>query len=206
MSSLWITCSLVCFLLVRYWKITIPLAIVVMAIGQENVKDDRMKFRGYDPQEFTQAGLQQAVRIMVPAYVKDAGGEYPVTIANNAARAFDGQFYVLCTATETVLDGTTNWVLGVKQYPYLFGRNMQIASKSIATEQFQRISDDMGPYTNLTKCKFYTSDAEASAAKDSIEMKWTQVTPRGAERAREIGYTWMNIPQGYNSPDYQSPW
>jgi hypothetical protein len=206
MSTLWIACSLVCFLFIRYWKITVPLAIVFMAIGHESAKEDRVKFRGYDPQEWTDADVQAAVRIMVPAHVDDAEGGYPVTIANNASRAFDGRFYVLCTATETVLDGTTNWVLGIKQYPYLLERQMMIKSGSIATEQFRQVSDDMGPFTNLTKCRLYTSDTDASAAEDAIETKWITVTPRGAARAHEIGYTWMNIPRGFNSPDYQSPW
>ncbi len=183
-----------------------PLGLALLAISSSNSKHERMQFRGYDPQDFSDEQIQQSVHIMVPAYVKDAGGEYPVTIANNASRAFEGSFYVLCTATETVLDGATNWVLGIKQYPYLLRRNMRIASQSISTEQFRQQSDDMGPFTNLTKCKLYTSDADASAAEDLIETKWTQVTPRGAERAREIGYTWMSIPQGFNTPDYQSPW
>jgi hypothetical protein len=204
--TLRIICILLCVLFARYWRVTVPLALVLMAIGHENAKQDRMKFRGYDPQAWTEQEVQTAVRIMVPTYVKDADGGYPITISNNASRAFDGQFYILCTATETVLDGTTNWVLGVKQYPYLLGRNIQIPSDSIATERFQQVSDDMGSYTNLTKCKLYTDDGTVASAKDAIETKWIQVTPRGAARAQEIGYTWMNIPLAANSADYQSPW
>jgi hypothetical protein len=191
---------------IRYWKVTLPLALAFMAIVADNARQDRIKFRGYDPREFTEKEVQNAVHIQVPAYVKDADGDYPVTIANNANRAFEGSFYILCMATETVLDGTTNWVLGIKQYSYLLGRNMQIASKSIATEQFQQVSDDKGPHTNLTKCELFTDAGTVASAKDSIETKWTQVTPRGAARAQEIGYTWMEIPRGSNSPDYESPW
>jgi hypothetical protein len=171
MSPLWIVCSLLCFAFIRFWKITVPLGLALLAIGASNAKHDRIQFRGYDPQEWTDADVQAVVRIMVPAHVEDAEGGYPLTIANSASRAFDGTFYVLCTATETVLDGTTNWVLGIKQYPYILVRNMRIASQSISTEQFRQQSDDMGPFTNLTKCKLYTSDADASAAEDLIETK-----------------------------------
>jgi hypothetical protein len=64
----------------------------------------------------------------------------------------------------------------------------------------------MGPHTNLTNCALYTDSSKVASAKENIEDKWISVTPRGAARATEIGYTWMNIPQGFNSPDYQSPW
>lgn len=204
---LWLISSLVCFILIRYWKVTLPLGVALLAIGSSKVNQERTQFRGYDPAEFTEAEVQQAVRIMVPANVDRNGvGEWPVTLANNADKTFEGTFYVLCTATETVLDGTTNWVLGIKQYPYLLTLRTQIPSKSIATKQFMQVSDDMGPDTNLTKCGFYSDDRTVASAKDAIDVKWIQVTPRGAARAREIGYTWMDIPQGFNSPDYQSPW
>ncbi len=59
-----------------------PLAIILIEVGLENAKEDRIRFRRYDPQEWTDDQLQQSVRIVVPAFVNDAGGEYPVTIVN----------------------------------------------------------------------------------------------------------------------------
>jgi hypothetical protein len=140
--------------------------------------------------------------------VEDAGGLWPVTMANNAPRSFQSTFYVVCTATETVLDGTTNWVLGVKQYPYMLrsGDRAIIPAKSISTEQFTQATDDMGPHTNLTKCALYTDGLTMASAESTIDTKWVQVTPRGAARAQEIGFKWMSIPEGYNTPDYTSAW
>ena len=184
-----------------------PLGIALLAIGLYDGKQERKQYRGYDPTDFSQEEVQQNVRIMVPANVKDGSGEWPVTVANNATRAYgESTFFVLCTATETVLDGTTNWVLGIKQYPYMLTARMTIPAKSIGTTMFTQASDDMGPHTNLTKCALYTDGITVASAKETIDEKWIQVTPRGAARAQEIGFTWMNIPQGSNASDYQVVW
>lgn len=187
MQPLVLFLGLIFFLMIRYWYVSIPILIVGYLVGDDASKHERQQqnqFRGYDPAVFTEQDVLQNVRIMVPANAKDADGDWPVTIANNANRAYgETTLYVVCTATETVLDGTSNWVMGVKQYPYVLMTRKLIRAKSIETMEFRQASDDMGPHKNLTNCALYTDSSKVASAKENTEDKWISVTPRGRSKS-----------------------